>query len=73
MEAVVKNGTIILPEEIIKEVNFPKNGKCEVEVIEKEIRILKPAPTPKALIELLKNPITLPIDEIVRVSEPDID
>lgn len=73
MKVAIKNGVIILPREIINKIGFPKNGECEIEINEAEIRIKKPAPIPKQLINLLHHPIKMSIKDIIKISEDTID
>ncbi len=74
MKVQIKNGAILLPKKIMKSIHLPENGECEVELKQEEIRIFRPAPTPKAMLELLKKPRhAVSIKDIIKFSEPEID
>ena len=73
MRVSIKNGVIVLPQDLISKIGFPKNGECEIEINEAEIRIKKPAPIPKELINLLHHPIKMSMNDIVKISENTID
>lgn len=42
MEVAIKDGQIIIPEEVLKKAHLPKKGKCKLEIREREIRIFTP-------------------------------
>ncbi len=68
MRAIIQGNTIILPKEIIKKAHLPKNGECEVIADEKEIRITRPAPKPKYLLNLLRKPAKkIPIEKMIEM------
>lgn len=65
MEAVIKNGAIILPKKLMREIKLPRNGKCEVIVDEKEIKITRDNFTPYDIINDIKNSaVTCSIDKM---------
>ncbi len=41
MEAVIRNGAVVLPKRIMKLAHLPKKGKCEVTVDNEEVKIIK--------------------------------
>lgn len=39
MDVMIKNGKIEIPKEILKKAHISEEGKCEMDIVENEIRI----------------------------------
>ena len=56
MRVLIENGKVCIPKEIIKKVNLPENGECEVEVSKDGLKILKLQDIPLGMIKILQEP-----------------
>ena len=74
MEAVVRDGMVILPPEILERSGFLRQGKCRVEITDEEIRILRGYPARDRMIERLRrSTLQLPVDEMIKHEEVEVD
>ncbi|MBU1261817.1 hypothetical protein KKG61_04225 [bacterium] len=81
MEVAIHNGKLSISEEVLKKADLLAEGKCELLIGEREIRISLIEKKSKVLPEAIKKMIAAlksphpkrSIDEIVRDSEVDID
>jgi len=80
MEAVIHNGQIKLPEKVLAQFHLPKEGKCDLWIGEREIRILFPPKkresVPTAIKKMIKHldsePAVFNIDDMIG-EEDDAD
>lgn len=74
MKARIQGNTIILPRGIIRSVNLPQNGECEVKKEKDGIKIKKLASKAENIIAFLKsNRKSISIDEVISISIPEVD
>jgi len=69
MKVLIKNGVIILPQDIINKMGLPKNGECEIIPKQNEIKILikKSLPIPYDIINDIKqSKIARSVKEMVK-------
>jgi len=66
VKVLIENGKICIPKEIIKKVNLPENGECEVEVSNSELKIFSPQNFSLKLEEMLyRKPLIGSIEEMI--------
>ncbi len=77
MEAVIKNGSVEIPENIRAKIGLPENGVCKIDLLDREIRIIcvdKPKDEKLSVIDDIKSsPKIVSIKEIMKAEVVDAD